>query len=90
MKKGKLMRRSTSKRNSANGGPTDRKTTKSKAIKSASAKLSKLRSSAKIIVDTHSINSNIATSNKSSNHLIAYTKSNRMPVYNIIARRHKV
>lgn len=81
MTKAKLMRRSTSTRNSANGGPTDKKSTKSKATKSAAAKLSKLRSSTKIIVDT--------ANSKSSNHLIAYTK-NKMPVYNIIARRHKV
>lgn len=90
MTKAKLMRRSTSTRNSANGGPTDKKSTKSKATKSAATKLSKLRSSTKIIVDTHHINNKITASTKNGSHLIAYTKNNRMPVYNIIARRHKV
>lgn len=89
------MRRSTCLRHSVNGGLTDKKsTTKTKATKSATVKLSKLRSSNKLIIDSHHINNNNNNVNsRNSNHHIhnniAYSK-NKMPVYNIIARRHKV
>lgn len=96
------MRRSASLRSSANGGQTDKKskTTTSSASKAskklATAKHTKSNKSAKSAIESHlnhnsrNNNSSHKNHNNNNNHYSSsYHKSN-MPVYNIIARRHKV
>lgn len=78
------MRRSASLRSSTNGGVTDKKT-KTPTIKGKAAKLSKHRSSNKLNGDSQQIKKL-----KNNNTVITDNLNYKMPVYNIIARRHKV